>query len=133
MLKSSGHAIYSMQYHLIFVTKYRHPCLNAAMLDRCRDILSTICTDWRCELIEFNGESDHVHALIEGHPSVVMAQLVRTLKTVTARLLRSEYADILRPYYWKPVLWAGSYALFTVGSADVETVKKYIQQQESPV
>lgn len=61
-----------------------------------------------------------------------MAQLVRTLKTVTARRIRAEYMKKLAPFYWKPVLWEASYALFTVGAADLATVTQYIRNQASP-
>lgn len=132
MIKSSGHAVFELHYHIVFATKYRHACLSQPMLARVRDIIAGLCKDWRCELLECNGEADHVHLLLSGHPSVNMAQLVRTLKTVTARRLRAEFAEHLKPFYWKPVLWEAAYALFTVGSTDLSIVKKYIRNQASP-
>ena len=94
--------------------------------------VDALCTQWRCRLIEFNGEAAHVHLLIEMHPTVAVSALASSLKTVTARQIRREFAQYLRAYYWKPLLWASSYAAFSVGSANLETVKRYIQNQERP-
>ena len=94
--------------------------------------IDALCTQWRCRLIEFNGEAAHVHLLIEMHPIVAVSALASSLKTVTARQIRREFAQHLRTYYWKPRFWASSYAAFSVGSADLETVKRYIQNQERP-
>ena len=129
---TSGHAVYSLNVHFVFVTKYRHACLSAAMLASIQRHVDALCTQWRCRLIEFNGEADHVHLLIEMHPTVAVSALASSLKTVTARQIRREFAQYLRAYYWKPLLWASSYAAFSVGSANLETVKRYIQNQERP-
>lgn len=129
---TSGHAVYLLNVHFVFVTKYRHACLNAVMLASIQRHVDALCTQWRCRLVEFNGEADHVHLLIEMHPTVAVSALASSLKTVTARRLRHEFAQHLRAYYWKPRLWASSYAAFSVGSADLETVKRYIQNQEKP-
>lgn len=129
---TSGHAVYSLNVHFIFVTKYRHAYLSAAMLASIQRHVDALCTQWRCRMVEFNGEADHVHLLIEMHPTVAVSALASSLKTVTARRLRYEFAQHLRAYYWKPRLWASSYAAFSVGSADLETVKRYIQNQEKP-
>lgn len=132
LLKTSGHAVFALQTHIVFVTKYRHGCLTAAMLASMREQIERICKEWRCDLMELNGETDHVHLLVSSHPTVSISALVSSLKTVTARKIRSEFAEHLRPYYWKPVFWSASYAAFSVGAADLATVIRYIQHQESP-
>lgn len=132
MIKTSGHAAFVLQFHIVFVTKYRHHCLTAAMLARTAEVLRKVCVDWRCELLECNGEADHIHLLVSGHPAVNLSRLVGNLKTVSARRLRAEFAPELRKYYWKPVLWASAYAAFTVGATDLETIVNYIRSQEQP-
>lgn len=133
MLNTNGHAAFALQFHLVFVTKYRHPCLTHPMLIRLEAILTKVCKNWRCALLACNGEADHVHLLVSGHPAVNLSRLVGNLKTVSARGLRKEFASALKPYYWRPVLWSASYAAFTVGAADLETVTRYIRNQESPL
>jgi putative transposase len=60
-----GHrSIYSLQIHLVLVTKYRRRVITALMLQRLREIFQATCQKWRSSLIEFNGEADHVHLLV---------------------------------------------------------------------
>lgn len=70
--------------------------------------------------------------LVAIHPTVAVSDLVSSLKTATARRMRSEFAVHLKNYYWKPVFWAASYAVCSVGAADLKTVTEYIRNQESP-
>jgi REP element-mobilizing transposase RayT len=49
---------------LVFVTKYRHPVVTAAHLDRVEEVMGAVCRDFGCELAEFNGETEHVHLLV---------------------------------------------------------------------
>lgn len=131
-LQTSGHAAYALLTHVIFVTKYRHECLTAPMLESMKTQIERVCEGWRSSLIEFNGEADHVHLIVSTHPTVAIASLVSNLKTVTARRMRSEFAEHLKPFYWKPVFWSAAYAAFSVGAADLETVRNYIRNQASP-
>ena len=132
VLQTSGHAAYALQTHIVFATKYRHECLTAQMLALMKRQVEDVCAKWRSTLMEFNGEADHVHLLVSSHPTVAISAIVTSLKTVTARKMRSEFKAHLRPYYWKPVFWSASYAAFSVGAADLKTVTQYIRNQASP-
>ena len=133
-LSTQSHAVFQLYYHVIFTTKYRHQCLTASMLARLEALLSNTLSAWRCQLIEFGGETDHVHFLIAAHPALNLAHLLANLKTVTARRVRQEFVTELRPFYWKPYFWNRAYAVISVGGrASLETLLDYIQQQETPL
>lgn len=122
-----------MKYHLVLVSKYRRKCFTEDILTRMQAILEELCETWSIDLLEFNGEDDHVHLLLELHPGVMPSQLINNLKTVTSRLLRKEYAEHFQQFYWKnPGIWTRAYCLMTVGGAPLEVLKKYIQDQERP-
>lgn len=131
-LKSSGNAIYAINYHLVFVTKYRRKVFDATMLERLREIAGNTCTRFGCTLTECNGEADHVHLLVEMIPAVPPVRLVNSLKTVTSRLLRKEFADRMSRFYRKPVLWSPSYCIITCGGAPLEIIRQYIENQDTP-
>ena len=132
LTKSHFHALYKLNYHLVLVTKYRHQCINQAMLKRLHKIFEEQCKHWSIELLEFNGEGDHVHLLLNAHPAMDMSKLINSMKTVSSRLIRKEFADHLSKYYWKPVFWTRAYCLLTCGGAPLEIIKKYIEKQSSP-
>ena len=131
-MKSHYHCVYKLTYHLVLVTKYRRECFTDDMLKRLEEIVRKSCEDWEIELLEFNGEADHVHLLLDMHPNIMPSKFINSLKTVTSRLLRKEYADHLQKFYWKPVLWTRAYCLLTTGGATIETIRQYIQNQHRP-
>lgn len=102
------------------------------MLNRLKDIFSHLCQNQKSELIEFNGESDHVHLLIDFSPDVAPSKLVNTLKTISSRMVRKEFAEHINKFYWKPVFWTGAYCVISAGGAPLEVLKQYIQNQNEP-
>ncbi|MGO0663417.1 IS200/IS605 family transposase [Pseudomonas aeruginosa] len=132
-LKTSNHSAFRLFYHLVLSMKYRHKCLAPDMLERLEQLMRGLLAKWDCELVEFGGEADHVHLLFETNPTVKLSDLVKNLKSVTARHMRKEYAEHLAPFYWKPCFWNSAYALISVGGrANIETLLRYIENQDDP-
>jgi putative transposase len=115
----------------VFVTKYRKKVITNQILKDLESIFSRLCNNAKSELVEFNGESDHVHLLVDISPDIAPSKLVNTLKTISSRMIRKKYADYLLPFYWKPVFWTGAYFITSSGGAPLELLKEYIQNQES--
>ena len=128
-LKKLNHCVFDLKYHLVLVTKYRRKCITAPMLVKLNEMLAALLTTWECELLEFNGEHDHVHLLISLNPKVQPSKLVNNLKTVTSRLLRKEFADHLKKFYWKPIFWSRTYCLISCGGAPLAVIMQYIANQ----
>ena len=131
-MKSHYHCVYKLTYHLVLVTKYRKKCLSNEMLNRLEEIIKNNCADWEIDLLEFNGEADHIHLLLEMHPNIMPSKFINNLKTVSSRLIRKEFEEELKPYYWKPVLWTRAYCLLTTGGATIDVIREYIKNQERP-
>lgn len=123
------HSLYRLEYHLILVTKYRRPCITPEMMEflsaQCRRILALSGT----EVLEMNGEADHIHLLISAPPQICLANVINSLKTATSRLVRKQYADHLAGFYWKPYFWSRSYLILSSGGAPIEVIRRYIQDQ----
>jgi putative transposase len=116
----------------VFVTKYRKKVITNDILKDLKNIFSRLCENAKSELVEFNGEPDHVHLLVDISPDIAPAKLVNTLKTISSRMIRKKYAEYLQPFYWKPVFWTGAYFVTSTGGAPLETVLTYIQNQNTP-
>ena len=56
----SRRATYNLTVHIIFITKYRNPCLTNAMLDDLKVFYEQVLGHWDAKLIEFNGENDYI-------------------------------------------------------------------------
>jgi putative transposase len=94
-------------------------------------IFSDVCENFETELVEFDGEKDHVHLLVNYPPKVAISKLVNSLKGVSSRMLRKEFDSIHR-FYWKGMLWSPSYFAGSCGGAPIDIVKQYIEQQATP-
>lgn len=111
------------------VTKYRHPVINQGIFDRFCEIAKERLSTWEGELLEVNFEPDHVHLLLELPPKHAVSAFVNALKTSTSRLIRKEFSEHLKPYYWKPVFWSKSFCVVSCGGAPLEIIKQYIENQ----
>ena len=81
------------------------------------------------QVLEFKGEADHIHALIEYPPKLSISQMVNALKGVSSR--RYGQAGYSKPY-GKEALWSPSYFVSSVGGAPIEVLKQSIKDQEKP-
>ena len=131
-LSALSHCVYKLHYHLVIVTKYRKKVITKDILTYLDAHFRKILALWRCSLIEFSGEADHVHLLFDAPPSLKLSTLVNNLKTTSSRMVRSVFRRHVSRYYWKPVLWARAYCVISAGGASLETLKQYIQQQDRP-
>ncbi|XWK88918.1 MAG: IS200/IS605 family transposase [Phormidium sp.] len=126
-------SVYKLNAHVVLVVKYRRRAINAEILTRLEQILKQTLNKWESELLEFNGESDHVHLLIDYKPDIPLSTLIGNLKTVSSRLIRKEYPWLASKYFYnKPYFWTGSYFVASCGGATVEQLKKYVEQQATP-
>ena len=117
---------------MVFVTKYRKKVLTGAILTRMKEIFEGVCQKTKCQLLEFGGEADHVHLLIDLHPDNNISSLVCSLKSTASRMLWKEFEDLLSKTYWKRVLWSGSTYIASSGGADIAMLSEYIKNQDSP-
>lgn len=82
--------------------------------------------------MEFSGEPDHVHLLVDFHPDNNLSSLVASLKSASSRIIQREFSEELALVYNKPIFWSGSYYAASTGGAPIERVKAYIKSQEVP-
>jgi putative transposase len=129
--RKGRHCIFAIHAHLVFVTKYRRGVFRKEHLDSLRRILADVCKDFDAELVEFNGEHDHVHLLVNYPPKVALSALVNSLKGVSSRLLRKEFGDFHPWLKRRGVLWSPSYFAASCGGAPIEILRQYIEQQQA--
>ncbi len=121
-----------LKCHLVLTTKYRRKILTDAMLTRLEEIFMALMDKWEGRLVEFNGESDHVHLLLQYNPQTEPSKLINNLKTVSSRYLRKEFAIEVNKVYWQDVFWTNGYFVASCGGITVEQLKQYIEEQERP-
>ena len=119
----SRHAVYLLQYHLVVVTKYRHPVIDGDVKDRLISLSHEIIEEhWKGEILKINTDHDHIHIQFEISPQTQLSKLINNYKTVTSRLIRKEFSEELRPYYEKPYFWSDTYFISSVSDTSRKTI-----------
>lgn len=121
---------YFLQYHIILVTKYRHPVIKTEL----KDSLYEHAKDYfnrqdKIKLLKINGTDYHIHLLIQGHPNMNLAEVIGAYKASSSRYIRKLYKETLQPYYWKPYFWSKSYFITGVSETSETLIQEYIQNQ----
>lgn len=130
--RSGRHVVFLLHAHLVFTPKYRKNIFDDAHLQALEAYARKVCTDLEVELVEFNGEPNHVHLMVNYPPKLALSNLVNSLKGVTSRLLRKDFPEIEQHYWKKKTLWSRSYFASSCGGAPLEILKQYIQEQDRP-
>jgi len=87
-IRHGRHCTFLIHAHLVFVTKYRRVCFTPRVLDHLKEVFDSVCNDFEAELVEFQGEGDHVHLLVNYPPKVALSRFVGSLKGVSSRYIR---------------------------------------------
>jgi len=122
--------VYSIQYHIVWCVKYRHKVLTGEIEKSLIEILHKIADDNNFNIIEINGDSDHIHLLINCSPQHYIPDMIKALKGVSARLLMKQYGEELTKYLWGGHLWNPSYFIATVSENTEEQIRQYIRNQK---
>ena len=127
-LDTNLHSVFSLNYHLILVVKYRRKVINDEISDRLKAIFERIAKDYNITVIEWNHDKDHVHILFKAEPNSTLSKFINAYKSASSRLIKKEHPSI-REKLWKEYFWSRSYCLISTGGAPIEVIKQYIQSQ----
>ena len=123
-----GHTRHKLQYHLVWVPKYRKRVLRGKIAYRLKGLLYDACRMNRWWIGKLSIQVDHVHALIQLQADDTVAEAVRILKGGTSKVIRKEFPE-LEEFLWGDSFWADGYFAESVGHVDEEIIKKYIAEQ----
>ena len=130
-IRHGRHCVFNLHIHLVFVTKYRRSVFTKTVLEDLKEIFASVCQDFEAELVEFEGEKDYVHLLINYPPKVSVSRLVNSLKGVSSRLVRKKRSACIQDKLWAGALWSPSYFAASCGGAPISIIKQYIEQQDT--
>lgn len=128
-LDKGCHSVYSLQFHLILVTKYRRKVIIGKVSDRLKEIVEDVSKRFGVEIIEQETDKDHIHILFSGRPTLTISKFVNSLKSVSSRLIRKEFPHIVNKELWDGKFWSQSYFVASIGQVKLEDIKKYVQSQ----
>ena len=130
-LKSSSSCKYLLQYHFIFVCKYRRKVLNP-IRDDVLNVMQAISSKYDFKIHTQEIDQDHIHFLIETKPRISPSQICRVLKQESTIKLWQLHYSYLSDFYWKEhTLWSDGWFCSTIGNVSEATLRHYIETQGS--
>jgi putative transposase len=126
-IKQTRHAVYNINYHLVFCPKYRRPVLSGPVSNRLVELIREIVPRMGGDLLELVVRPDHVHMFVSFPPTIAPYQIMHQVKGETSHALREQFPWLKTRI---PSLWTRSYYCGTAGTVSSETVRKYIEAQE---
>ena len=121
--------VYSLQYHIVWCTKYRRKVLDGAVADDCKALLLSLAEEYRFEILAMEVMPDHVHLLLNTTPQFFIPDMIRIMKVGIARKMFLMHPEIKRRL-WGGHLWNPSYCVVTVSERSREMVEQYIESQK---
>lgn len=128
--QSARTCVYNTGYHLVWSTKYRRKILVGEVAKTVEKLFYEIAKIHNFTILYCKIMCDHVHLFVSAHPRISISNIVRWLKGSSSRKLFLWYPH-LRKVLWKRRLWNPSYYIGTAGTVTKETIKKYIEEQET--
>jgi len=123
------HSVTDLKVHLVCVAKYRGEVFSNQEIGLLESVFRNIAEKMDLQILEFNGEEEHIHALVEYPPKLSVSEIVNALKGVSSR--RHGQAGFKKPH-GKAALWSPSYFAVSVGGAPIEVLIQYIKDQSRP-
>ena len=110
----ASHTVYQIEYHFVWVTKYRYKVLTLEVAERVRELVRQVCTTFEIRIVKGVVSKDHVHILVSAPPNMAPSEIMRRIKGNTSNRLFEEFPH-LKKRYWGRHFWARGYFCATVG------------------
>ena len=121
--------VYSLQYHIVWCTKYRKQILRNGIDEDVKSMLEEIAEEYSFQILAMEVMPDHIHLLLDCKPQFRISDMVKIMKGNTARWLFLRHPE-LKQSLWGGHLWNPSYCAVTVSDRSREQVTQYINSQK---
>jgi len=123
-MKTTRHATYSLNYHIVWLPKYRNAVLAGKIADRVESILHEIADEKGLDIQNLTVQPDHVHLFVSSPPKHSPSLLANWFKGISSRKYNHRHAD----HDGEKIRWARGYYAGSVGQVSNETVENYIER-----
>ena len=121
-MANTYHQIY---LQMVFAVKYRNAVINKEWRPMLLGVIGNLINEANCKTIIVNGVEDHVHCFIGLKPVVSVSELMKTVKAKSSKYVNDHSLTKER------FEWQEGYGVFSYHQSLVDTVYKYIQNQEA--
>ena len=124
--RNGSHTKYKIEYHFVWVTKYRYRVLGGDIGSRIRELTRQTCEYLEIEILRGVVSQDHVHLLVSAPPTLSPSEIMRRIKGRTSTKIFQEFPH-MKKKYWGQHFWARGYFCITAGELTKEMIKEYLE------
>lgn len=129
--KSTAHSVYNLNYHIVFVTKYRHKVLTGAIEQHIKEQMPLVCERYEWEMLALEVMPDHVHLFVSAPPITAPVTIAKTLKSILAVSVFTTFPTLKKKRFWGSGLWSDGCYYGSAGTVSAATITRYIENQKS--
>ncbi len=126
-----SHTVYDIEYHFVWVTKYRYHVLVGDVALRVRELVRQTCEAFEIRILKGAVSKDHVHIVVSAPPNMAPSEIMRRIKGRSSSKLFEEF-PVIKKRYWGRHFWARGYFCATVGQMTEEMIKEYLEHHFEP-
>jgi len=126
-IKQTRHSSYEINYHFVWVPKYRRKVLTPDIANRLTELVIEKTNELGGEVLNLTVQVDQVHLFCNFPPTIAPHQIMHRLKGYSAHELRKEFPHLRSRL---PNMWTRSYYVGTAGVVSANTIQKYIEAQK---
>ena len=127
-LDTNAHSVFSLNYELILVTKYRKPVFNDEISERAKALFEAIAPTYKIKILKWCYDKDYIHIFFKAQPKTELSKFINAYKSASSRVLKKEY-PLVREDLYEDMFWSRSFCLLSSGSRPIEVIKQYIEKQ----
>ena len=125
----TAHSVYSLQYHVVWVSKYRRRILKPGVCTYLQKVLPKLLRSMPGVTIDAIGfDLDHLHMVMVIPPKYSISSVMGKLKSRSASEMRKSFPWLAKVYWKENLVWSPGYFVSSVG-IDENTIKQYVELQ----
>jgi REP element-mobilizing transposase RayT len=113
-----------LHYHIVFSTKDRRPTIADDICERLYKYIGGSLSENKSRLVAVGGMSDHIHLLASMSKELSISDALRVIKTNSSKWVHETFPK------HSAFAWQAGYAAFAVSFSNLDTVRRYIADQE---
>ena len=129
-VKRTYQAVYDLKYHFVWIPKYRKMILRDDISKRVEEVFREVARVYEFDIERMAVVEDHVHIFLGAAPKYSPGEIVRVLKSKSAKVVFREFPEV-REELWGGEFWSDGYYVRSVGDeVTAEVIRKYIDYHE---
>lgn len=128
--RKTAHSVYNLNYHIVFVTKYRNEVLTGATEQHIKSLVPVLCERYGWESLALEVMPDHLHLFVSAPPTTAPVTITQTLKSILTNTIFNTFPTLKQERFWGSGLWSDGCYYGSAGAVSASIIEKYIAAQK---